>query len=93
MKAQIHITGQTSGNSKLKSIIASNGNYSEIKGGIFNSYFILFDTVGEAKKAMRKAFREIKNEDDSLNWHDGLTKDGNTLTYDASKAVIFKYYN
>ncbi len=93
MKAQIHITGQIGGNFKLKSKISSNGNYLGIANGMFNSFYIDFDSIGKAKTAMKKAWQSIKSEDDNLNWHDGLNKDCTNLSYDASQAVLTKHYN
>jgi hypothetical protein len=88
MKAQVTISGQIGGNFKLKSKIACNGNYTSIENGMFNSFYINFDTVGEAKKALRKAWKQIKSEDDSLTNFDGMNKDYSVLNYDASKAVL-----
>ena len=90
MKAQITITGQIGGNFKLRSKISCNGDYSSIENGMFNSFYINFDTIGEAKKALRKAWKSIKNEDDQTNWTDGLNKDCTNLRYDASRAILNK---
>jgi len=90
MKAQITITGQIGGNFTLRNAFASNGNYTKITNGMFNSIFIDFDTIGEAKQAMRAAWKEIKNIDDNTSWRDGLSKDLCTLTYDASTARLNK---
>jgi hypothetical protein len=90
MKAQITISGQINGNFKLKSAIACNGNYTNIISGMFNSFHINFDTVGEAKKALRKAWKQIKSENENIFWHDGLSKDCTNLSYDASQARLNK---
>lgn len=88
MKAQIHITGQPNGNSILLSKL-NNGTY---KTGMFNSYFINFDSVGEAKQALRKAWIEIKSENDNLHWRNGIINNCTQLVYDSSKAVLTKHY-
>jgi hypothetical protein len=88
MKAKIHITGQIGGNYKLLSKL-NNGTKKE---GMFNSFFLTFDSVGEGKKAMREAYKNLKQEEE-LNWHDRLTKDCSVLTYDSSKAVLTTYHN
>jgi hypothetical protein len=90
MKAQVTITGQVNGNFTLKSAIACNGNYSSIEKGMFNSFHINFDTVGEAKNALRKAWKSIKSEDENLLNRDGLNKDYTNLRYDASQAQLNK---
>jgi hypothetical protein len=89
MKAQIHITGQISGNFTLLRKL-NNGTKVD---GMFNSFHLYFESVGEAKKAMRQAWKSIKSEDDSLTWHDGLSKDCERLNYDASTAILSKQYN
>ena len=89
MKAQIHITGQTGGNYKLLSAL-NNGTK---KQGMFNSFFLTFDSVSEAKTAMKQAWKSIKSEDNNTNWHDGLNKDFTLLNYDSSKAKLTKHYN
>ena len=91
MKAQIHITGQIGGNFKLLNKISNC--YSTTEKGMFNSFYLNFDSIGEAKKAMKKAWQSIKSEDENTNWHDGLNKDFTTLSYDASQAQLTKYYN
>jgi hypothetical protein len=89
MKAQIHITGQIGGNFKLLSKL-NNGTKKE---GMFNSFFLTFDSIGEGKKAMKQAWKIIKSEDDNLNWFDRLNKDLTVLTYDSSQAKLTKHYN
>ena len=92
MKAQITISGQINGNFKLKSKIACNGNYTSIEKGVFNSFHINFDTVGEAKKALRKAWKSIKSENDNLHWRNGIINNCTQLVYNSSKAVLTKHY-
>lgn len=87
MKAQITITGQIGGNFKLLNALS---NYTTKENGMFNSFHLHYDTIGEAKKAMRNAWKRIKNEDENTTWHDGLTMDMETLSYDASIARLNK---
>ena len=84
MKCEIRITGQIGGNHRLLSAL-NNGDY---KRGMFNSFTIPFETIGEAIKAMSEGWKSIKNIDDNHSWHDGLSKDRKVLYYDASKAEI-----
>ena len=90
MKAQITISGQIYGNFTLRNAIASNGNYTKITNGMFNSIFIDFDTIGEAKQAMRAAWKSIKSNHDNLLNKEGLNRDASTLSYDASMATLNK---
>ena len=87
MKAQIHITGQIGGNFTLLNALS---NYTKKEDGMFNSFFVNYDTIGEAKQAMRAAWKHIKSQDDNTSWHDGLSKDLTTLSYDASVARLNK---
>ena len=87
MKAQITITGQIGGNFKLLGALS---NYTTKENGLFNSFHLNYDTIGEAKQAMRAAWKYIKNQDDNTSWIDGLSKDLTTLRYDASVAKLNK---
>ena len=87
MKAQITITGQIGGNFRLLNALS---NYTTKEDGMFNSFFVNYDTIGEAKKAMRAAWKSIKSQDDNTSWHDGLSKYLTTLSYDASVARLNK---
>ena len=87
MKAQITITGQIGGNFRLLNALS---NYTTKEDGMFNSFFVNYDTIGEAKQAMRAAWKHIKSQDDNTSWHDGLSKDLTTLSYDASVARLNK---
>jgi hypothetical protein len=89
MKAKIQITGQIGGNYKLLSKL-NNGTKKE---GMFNSFFLTFDSVGEGKKAMKEAWKSIKSEDDNLHWSNGLINNCTQLIYDSSKAVLTTYHN
>jgi hypothetical protein len=88
MKAQIHITGQIGGNFKLLSKL-NNGTKKE---GMFNSFFLTFNSVKEAKEAMKEAYKDLK-QNDELKWNERLINNYSILTYDASKAVLTKHYN
>lgn len=90
MKAQITINGQINGNFYLKSAISCNGNYTSIEKGSFNSFHINFDTVKEAKNALRKAWKQIKSEAENIRNRDGLNQDCTNLNYDASTAQLNK---
>ena len=87
MKAQITITGQIGGNFRLLNALS---NYTKKEDGMFNSFHVNYDTIGEAKQAMRAAWKHIKSQDDNTSWHDGLSKDLTTLSYDASVARLNK---
>ena len=82
MKAQIKISGQISGNFTLLRAL-NNGNYSK---GMFNSFYIKFNTIGEAKKAIASAYKKLKSEETECR----ITKykDNSGMNYDASNAEI-----
>lgn len=87
MKARIFISGQISGNFKLLNNISSY----EHEKGMFNSFYCYFDSVKEAKKAIKEAYHSIKNELDPGNY--GViykAKDNSSLSYDASSARVRK---
>lgn len=82
MKCQIYIYGQIGGNLKLRSAL-DNGT---ARNGMFNSFHIYFDTIGEAKRAIREAHQYMKRNDcDSRK-----AKDNTALYYDASQANLIK---
>lgn len=89
MKASIHISGQIGGNFKLLSKL-NNGTK---RNGAFNSFYVYFESITEAKKYMRNAWRELKKEREQPSWHDGLSRDATFLSYDASKAILSRHYN
>lgn len=85
MKAQIQITGQIMGNFTLLRKLNS-GDYTKNR---FNSFTINFNTIGEAKKAMREAYKDLKKECKEQNIPlPSIAKDASFLNYDASQANI-----
>ena len=80
MKAGIFISGGISGNFKIKNAITC----FDIEKGSFNSFFCNFETMKEAKKALKDAFKYMKNNDLDVE----LSSDKTTLYYDASTARI-----
>ena len=90
MKAQITITGQIGGNFTLRNAILRSADFQNISSGRFNVFYINFKTIGEAKNAMRGAWKLIKSENDNLLNRDGLNVDASTLSFDSSIAVINK---
>lgn len=89
MKAQITISGQISGNFAIARALPC---YSEnVTRGMFNSFIIVFDTVGEAKKALRSCCKSLK--ENQWNTLVSISKSNDFLSYDASKAILTKYEN
>lgn len=89
MKVQIVITGQVGSNNVLLKEL----NNGTSKNGMFNGKILEFDTMGEAKKAIKEAYINLCNEEpDFKNVMGGIrkTQDNTTLYYDASKAIILK---
>ena len=82
MKTTIVITGGISGNFKIKNAITC----FDIENGSFNSFFCHFETMKEAKKSLKDAFKYMKKNDLDVE----LSKDKKTLYYDASGATIQK---
>ena len=87
MKVQIQITGQISGNYKLLSHL-NNGSYED---SIFNSKVVYYSTVKEAKTAIKKAYKSLKDADNK--WLCRKSNDNTFIKYDASKAEIIKQEN
>jgi transcription elongation factor GreA-like protein len=83
MKASILITGSISGNFILSDKIWQCG--AKINNLSFGQILIQFESVKEAKMALKLAYKELKNE--SLVF---LNQYSWTLSYDNSKAVIRK---
>jgi len=87
MKAKITITGQIHGNFTL----LRNLSYDTKQNGMFNSFHLYYNSVADAKKAIREAYHSIKNELDPGNYQViSKNKDNTTLYYDASKAELYK---
>jgi hypothetical protein len=83
MKASILISGSTNGNFILSDKIYQFG--ATINNLSFGQILIKFESVKEAKIALKLAYKELKNESlvffNQYSW---------TLSYDNSKAVIRK---
>lgn len=85
MKCKIKITGQIG---SIYSLLSALNNGTAVNG-MFNSKHIYFDTVTEAKRAIREANRHLKNEHPGTANH-RMSKDATSLSYDAASAVIDK---
>lgn len=89
MKTSIIITGQISGNFKLKNA-CSDLEYEFCKLP-FNGFELRFKTKKLASKALLTAYEWLKNEEPEFYKEDGITYKANyCLWYDASKAKIAK---
>lgn len=88
MKCKIEITGQISGNYTL---LRKLGMRSEgyIKG-TFNSFYIIYNNIGDAKKDIKEAFQSLKSDEPDYYKEGGIYKqsDNSFLNYDASTAKI-----
>ena len=85
MKIKIKISGQIGGNSELLRKLNS-GDYSK---GMFNSFYIEYQSMKEAKKAMNEAYKSLKQEcRESQVPLPSISKDKKYLSYDASNAKI-----
>jgi hypothetical protein len=85
MKIKIKISGQIGGNSELLRKLNS-GDYSK---GMFNSFYIEYQSMKEAKKAMNEAYKSLKQEcRESQVPLPSISKDKKYLSYDASNAEI-----
>lgn len=92
MKAQILISGQISGNFKLRSACSTID--SEIHKEPFNNGFkIVFSTMREARKAMKAGYKWLKSEEPDFYKEGGISLYNNCLSYDASRAKLSKYSN
>ena len=87
MKAKIFISGQIMGNRTLLNAISCY----DVKDGMFNSYHCYFDSIGDAKKAIREANKTIKADLSPDERHCiSMAKDASFLRWDASTAQILK---
>ena len=87
MKAKIFISGQIMGNRTLLNAISCY----DVKDGMFNSYHCYFDSLGDAKKAIRDANKTIKQDLDADQKRClSMAKDASFLSWDASTAQILK---
>lgn len=88
MKTEIHITGQVSGNSRLRNAIITHD--CTERRGMFNAYILEFKTKGSAINALSQAYQymcrempEEKGKISGIRYTRGLS-----LSYDASRAII-----
>jgi hypothetical protein len=83
MKAKITITGQPQGNR----ILANHLTYGaiEIENLPYGNFCLHFKTIGEAKKAIKTAYRNLKNDGDLPH---RFSKSETSINYDASYASI-----
>jgi hypothetical protein len=88
MKAQILITGQISGNYKL--LHACNTIDSETNKTMFNGFKIVFNTMREARKAIKNAYKELKKDEPDFYKAGGIGFYNDSLSYDASTAKLSK---
>lgn len=84
MKTYISITGQTNGNSKLKSVI----NGGDLKK-LGNNYYIQYQTKKEAVKELKQAFKQLKENEQDYFKEGGINYSQLFLEYDASTAKIW----
>lgn len=90
MKTQIKIHGQIGGNFNL---LRKMHNYSDMKKGMFNSFYLTYDSKSEAQKDLSQCFISLKEESPETYGLDLYrTKGGRAykITYDASKAEIIE---
>jgi hypothetical protein len=88
MKASIVIMGEVGGNSRLKGYITSEGLHLIVRTQPFGGYEIFFNTCGDAKRALRSAYRSLKVDNRGSHVPMNLTRDGKLL-YDASTATLW----
>lgn len=89
MKARIVITGQIAGNNILKTELCG---YCNITQRFYNDYQLTFNSIKEAKSALRLAYASLcLDEPEMKGKMSGIrkSKNGKELYYDASKAIIF----
>lgn len=90
MKTSIMISGQISGNIKLRNALQSHN--SEIYNKNSYGYEIIYPTKKEAKSSLWNAFKKMKADEPEITQGLGglrYSKFG-SLYYDASKAIILK---
>ena len=87
MKAKIFISGQIMGNRTLLNAISCY----DVKDGMFNSYHCYFDSLGDARRAIRRANKSIKCDLDADQRHClSMAKGASFLRWDASTAQVLK---
>lgn len=86
MKVKILISGQLNGNFELKRYL----NNGEAQKTNFGGFVIPYDSMKVAKQAIKYAYKQLKQNNNSC-----LSKSLNNceLSYDASKAIIYKSNN
>jgi len=88
MKAQIIISGQISGNYKLRSACMTN-NCEDYRQN-FNGFKLVFNTMKEARKAIKDGYRWLKSEEPDFYRDGGIGLYKDSLSYDASVAKLSK---
>ena len=86
MKSTIHVTGQINGNFTLARAIGG-----ERRDGMFNSFYLDFQTKGAAREAIRKAYMSLTQDEPEMRGRIGGVRSNRSRTelyYDASKAII-----
>jgi len=86
MKAQILISGQISGNFKLRSACSTIN--SEEHSLPFNGFRIVFNTMSEARKAIKDGYKWLKSEEPDFYKDGGISLYNDCLSYDASRAKL-----
>ena len=89
MKTVIKISGQINGNFTLKHAVQTS-ECVDAKGR-FNSFYLFFETKKQAKSALKNAYRELKNDEPDFYKDGGIGFYNNSLSYDASNAVILDH--
>lgn len=86
MKAQIIVSGQISGNYTL--LHACSTFDSETSKTMFNGFKIVFNTMKEARQAMRNGYKALKAEEPDFYKDGGIGLYNDCLSYDASTARL-----
>jgi hypothetical protein len=92
MKTTIKIHGQINGNFNLRNKLS---NYTEVREGRFNSFYVDYNTKADAQRDLSKAFNSLKDECwDKSQFRDRIYKDKGGRAYmimhDASYAEIIE---
>ena len=85
MKSQIVISGQISGNYRILSALHT---YNDIENIGFNNSRIIFNTVGEATKTLRDAYKKLIRDEPEFKNGIKIDRSSKYLKYDASQAII-----
>jgi len=88
MKAVIDISGQPIGNVLIKTSLQHRKGVVRTQT-INNGFRIKFDSVGNARKALKALYNELKEIDPETSY---LEFNKNTFRYDASYCVLSKIY-